>query len=332
MGNNQPRVQINVLPVNEGDCIHLRFRSSDGWHNIVVDSGPGSCATKFKTLIDGIRKRGECVDLLCFSHIDNDHVKGAELTFCEGTFETSHIKQIWLNLSASATPLVTVDQLPTYQFITVESAYKLIQSIRARKIPCATKVTEGDYVTIGDITITVILPTSERLDTYYRKFDKDLEHLRERKPYLFIGRSRTDTSQINGSSITLMIGLPTGKVILSGDAFTSDLTAAVTKYAKNEEILLVKLPHHGSDRNISMELLNTLKCRHFIISTETNGDRPSQNTVDLLGDYGKNDSVMLYGNYPWPFIRKPDHGMEIITLSDRRHPIIEDEIVIYTEE
>lgn len=332
MDRNQHRVQINILPVHEGDCIHLRFQSSDGWHNIVVDSGPAASAETFRNLMDSIRKRGECVDLLCFSHMDDDHIKGAEMTFRENRFQTSHIKNIWLNVPDSAVPSDLASNLPTYQYITAESAFGLIKIIHARKIPCVTKVTEGDCLTIGNIPITAVLPSQKRLTAYYRKFDKDMEKLRQNKPYLFIGGRDLDTSPFNGSSITLMIDLFYGKVLLCGDSFARDLADAVGKYALNEEILLVKLPHHGSDRNISRELLEKLKCKNYIISTETDRGRPSQNTINLLATYGNGgNGVMLYGNYPWPLIRKPNRGIEIIKLSGRRRPSIADGIAIYTE-
>lgn len=329
---NAPKFEINMLPANEGDCLHIRFRSGEEWHNIVIDSGPGACASQFRTLMDQIRKQQEYVDLLCFSHIDDDHVKGAELTFSERSFNSSHIKRIWINLPDNITSSTAGSKLPTYQNITVESAYKIFSYITVRNIPCTTKVTTGDRMMIGDTVVTAVLPMLQRLEAYYHTIEKEMEKLRQDKPYLFIGGTPRDTSPYNGSSISLMIDTDFGKMLFAGDAFSSDLTVAAQNCAGDEGFLLVKLPHHGSDRNISTDMLDSLKCQNFLISTQSTAYRPAQRTVDLLAEYGKERGVVrLYGNYIWPFIRKPDQGIEIQKLPAREKSVTIGEVVLFTE-
>lgn len=327
-----PKIEINMLPSNEGDCLHIRFRSGEEWHNIVIDSGPSACASQFRALMDRVRKQQEYVDLLCFSHIDDDHIKGAELTFSELSFNSSHIKQIWINLPDSVTSSTSGTKLSDYQNITVESAYKIFSYITARNIPCKTKVTAGDQMTIGDILITAVLPTPQRLEAYFKTFERELERLRQSKPYLFVGGTASDTSPYNASSISLMINADAGKLLFAGDAFASDLAAAAQSYVEEEGFLLVKLPHHGSERNISKDMLESLRCQYFLISTQSTAQRPAQKTVDLLAEYGKeHGGVGLYGNYVWPFIRKPDQGIEIQKLPTREKSVAIGEVILFTE-
>lgn len=329
---NACQIEINMLPANEGDCLHIRFQSGEEWHNIVIDSGPAACASQFRALLDRIRKQQESLDLLCFSHIDDDHIKGAELTFSEPSFISSHIERIWINLPDSITSSTSGNMLSAYQNITVESAYKVFSYITARSIPCTTKVIAGDQMMIGDILITAVLPTPQRLEAYYQALEKDLEKLRQSKPFLFIGGTTSDTSPYNGSSISLMINADSGQLLFAGDAFAPDLAAAAQRYVGDKGFLLVKLPHHGSDRNINEKLLAALECRHFMISTQSTAYRPAQKTINLLADYGKAcDDVTLYGNYVWPFIQKPAQGIEILTLPGRHSPINIGEVALFTE-
>lgn len=325
-------IEINMLPVNEGDCLHIRFVAEGNWHNIVIDSGPSSSAIQFRTLMDQIRNRQEYVDLLCFSHIDDDHIKGAEMTFSELTFDSTHIKQIWINLPEYITVSNTGIKTPLQQNITVESAYKIYSHITVRNIPCVTKVTAGEELTIGGITIMAILPTTKRLNAYYRRFETDLAYLRKRKPHLFIGGDSGDINPYNGSSISLMLSTANGKMLFSGDAFAPDLVDAVQSTSEVDGFILMKLPHHGSDRNISIELLEVLSCRHFLCSTHSTVHRPAQNTINLLADYGKtHNGVFLYGNYLWPFIKVPAQGIKIVKLSDSKSPAVIGDAVLFSE-
>jgi hypothetical protein len=59
-------------------------------------------------------------------------------------------------------------------------------------------------------------------------------------------------------------------VILAGDAHVDRLMTSIKKLKGSARKLRVdafKLAHHGSERNISRELLDMLACRHFLIST-----------------------------------------------------------------
>lgn len=327
------KIEINMLPVNEGDCLHIRFQSNSTWHNIVIDSGPASCAFQFQSLIEHIRKQNEDVDLLCFSHIDDDHIKGAELTFSAPAFDSSHIKQIWMNLPDTIVSTCKKRKVSSYQNITVESSCKLFSLILAHNIPCKTKVIEGDSFDISNTAITAILPTTERLQSYYCSYEKDLEKVRQKYPHFPIGGRREDRNPYNGSSISLMMNTKYGKILFCGDAFASDLTKASINHADNDGFILVKLPHHGSDRNINEKLLKAFKCQNFLISTHSTIQRPAQNTINLLADYGKvYGDVSLYGNYEWPFIQTPNQGITITKLPNSNSPINIGNIKLFSEE
>lgn len=322
---------INLLPAKEGDCIHIRFFSIDRWFNIVIDSGPGSCSSQFRTLLNQIHNKNENVDLLCFSHCDNDHIKAAEQVFSEPTFDSSHIKQIWLNVPNEIKS--QHEKLPTYQNITVEEAYKLYKLITARRIPCKTKIISGEQLMFGNISIVAVLPYEDSLNLFFEKFKNEMLTLKQKDKFIPIGGFRSDTSIYNGSSISLVLNTTQGDLLFTGDAFSADITKAAKEYVRSKGFLIVKLPHHGSDRNIDEKMLKTLNCNHFLISTQSSVYRPSQNTVNILARYGKeHNKVFIYGNYAWPFIRKPDNGIEIVKLPKSTNAISINEIKLFSED
>lgn len=294
MESSQPRIQLNILPALDGDCIHLRFESSDGWHNLIMDSGPSGATGTFRTLLEQISLHGEHVDLLCFSHIDDDHIKGAERLFSSSGFNSGVIRQIWLNIPDSM--LISNSGPATYRPETVETACQLWNAISARGIPCETRVTTGKEAIIGDAHILVVLPTLERLSNYYSEWDRQARSLHYHPVTV-----QQDTSPTNGSSITLLCTIGQNRLLLAGDAFSCDLAAVGTQYAGESGFSIVKLPHHGSGANITANMLTELQCREFIISGRQNRYRPSPDTMGLLSNYGATTGeITVYGNYDWP--------------------------------
>ena len=108
---------------------------------------------------------------------------------------------------------------------------------------------------------------------------------------------------------SIQLGLTHVPVIVA-----EDLTEVALKY-KDYDLTLVKLPHHGSSANISMEMLEALNCRSFLISTKQSSKRPSPDTIQLLGKYGvKNQTITIYGNYKWPRFQENYEHLKIIAL------------------
>lgn len=333
MSEQLKSVEINVLPARNGDCIHIRFFSQGTWFNIVIDSGPGSCSGQFGDLLEDIQERDEAVDLLCFTHIDDDHIRAAEKVLCRRAFDASCIKMIWLNLPPSVTSHISTQSELDYCRTSVSTACDLWIAIGAKRIPCLTTVTAGMQIRLGDAIADVLLPNQPRLDAYYRKWEQEEQALRNRGQYTLTSIGTPDTSPPNGSSIVLMLTIGGKKLLFTGDAFAEDLTGAARLHAGEDGFCLVKLPHHGSDSNISMEMLDSFQCSHFLISTDQRPGRPSQAAIDLLADYGiqKNQPVIVFGNYPWSRIKNPENGLRICQLPDRTAPIKLQEILLYSE-
>lgn len=326
-------VEINVLPAKNGDCIHIRFFSKESWFNIVIDSGPGNCSGQFGDLLERIREQGETVDLLCFTHIDDDHIRAAEKVLCRRAFDTSCIKMVWLNLPPSVTSYVPTQDELDYCRTSVTSACELWIAIGAKDIPRQTLVAEGTQMRLGDAVVDVLLPDQICLDAYYRKWEQEEQVLRNRGKYILTSIGTSDTSPLNGSSIVLKITINGKKLLFTGDAFADDLAKVAKLHAGDDGFFLVKLPHHGSDSNISTEMLNSLKCSYFLISTDQRPDRPSQSAIDHLAAYGtqQGQPVILFGNYPWNKISSPEGGLQICQLPGSDKPVELQEILLYSE-
>ena len=312
MENEMNEIWINLLPMQSGDCIHLRFGRERDWHNIVIDSGPAGCAAKFRRLLTEIKAQGEIIDLLCFTHMDDDHIKGAERVLSSATFDANIVKKIWINLPSEKIKNLGVSG--SYTPVTAKSACSLWDAIRGKNLTYKAKVSEGDCLKIGDADIKVLLPTEKRLLELKQYWDEEIEELHSKGKYLALSGWKEDDSPTNGSSITLLISIDDKKLLFAGDAFPEDLKMACKKEVV-QKIHVMKLPHHGSERNITMDMIKATKCRHFLISTKETAYRPATQTMELLSKYGGTcGGVKVYGNYTWPRFADGFDNMEIITL------------------
>lgn len=323
---DQMNIKITMLQVGGGDCIHIRIVQPSGIYNIIIDSGPAGSASKFRSLLRKIQSSGERVDLLCFTHIDNDHIKGAEKVFAETSFAFTDIDRIWINIPDFALPKETAVSGRNVLPVSCESASKLMREIRRRGFPCTTKITEGEALRLGDVEVLAVSPSRERLEACYREWEKYLASSKH-VPISAV----SDSNPINGSSVVLLLTFGETRLLFTGDAFAKDLEDISKQCANQAGFALVKLPHHGSAANTSAEMLEAMKCPVFLISTISTTKRPSQDTVSLIGAYGrKYGEVTVYGNYRWPNLRRTD-GVQIVQLTREPIRILPEWISIATE-
>ena len=87
-------LEIRIEKAFNGECIWLHF-GEEKKTNIIIDSGPAMFVNGFREVIETIKNRNEKVDLLIFTHIDNDHILGFN-NYIKNN-DCSIIKKIWLN-------------------------------------------------------------------------------------------------------------------------------------------------------------------------------------------------------------------------------------------
>lgn len=302
------KFQINILPAGVGDCIHLRFFSKEKWYNIVIDSGPDK--ETFQNLLLNIGKN-EQVDLLCFTHIDDDHIKGAELFFSSNKEIGRIVKTIWINIPEfekdRTIPLEPKVPVKT----TIKNAVSLYSYIRwfedHSPLKCKTHIQAGDSIRFGDVEVKAVLPYEDQLNTLNDWWKKGGP---QRKKPEKNSTASPDRSVSNRSSIVLRMDACGWKMLFAGDAHAADLCTMALEQKTSFD--LVKLPHHGSRSNITPEMLAQLGCRHFIVSADGTHNRPARDTVVLLGEYGaEKGDVTLYNNYDLAVIKKVDHVIPV---------------------
>lgn len=94
-----------------------------------------------------------------------------------------------------------------------------------------------------------------------------------------------DTSISNGSSITLIISMGNKQTLFLGDAWAEDVVAKLRSlYAPTTPIIFdaIKVSHHGSLHNTSVELLSVVDSPCFLISSD--GTRHGHPNFEVLAE------------------------------------------------
>ena len=118
----------------------------------------------------------------------------------------------------------------------------------------------------------------------------------------------SDKTAANGSSIAVLAEFGGHSLLLGADAHAPVLEEAVRLLCRQRGIATLaidafKLPHHGSQNNLSVPLLAQLRCPHYLVSTS--GGRfyhPDREAIARVIAHGRQTEqpATLWFNYRTP--------------------------------
>ncbi|MEA3052003.1 MAG: hypothetical protein QOG72_906 [Sphingomonadales bacterium] len=148
-----------------------------------------------------------------------------------------------------------------------------------------------------ELTLHVVAPLPKQLEKLQLKFAKDLKPEEALAAY-------TDGSVPNLSSIAAVARYKGKTILLTGDARGDYLIQGL----KDEGLLaeggtlhfdILKMPHHGSDRNVDPSFFTTLTADHYVASADGTFGNPDRPTLEMLIDRrGKTAKYTIHLTYP----------------------------------
>jgi hypothetical protein len=292
-------IHIDVLPAERGDCLWVECSRPEGppWR-LLIDGGMPSSWPLLSQRIEQL-SAPVVFDLVVVSHIDNDHIGGMLPLFGPGDLDV-HFRDIWFN------GLPQLPAEPTAASRGVKEGAQLIEFLSAPRgglrLPWNERFNRAAVMTRGDglfetiafpngPTLTLLSPTPRRLVSLRKVWETEQQRLQRGEPELedtalpmplrnleqlaAIDTPR-DQSAANGSSIAFLLEYAGRRCLFAADAFSSVLGQALTSLSNSRDgnpvaLDVFKLPHHGSKRSVTTELLKVAPAEHYIIST--NGER-----------------------------------------------------------
>lgn len=314
--------KINVEKAFNGECIWLYF-GKDKKSNIIIDSGPAMFGNSFKEIIETIKSRNEKVDLLIFTHIDNDHILGFN-NYIKNN-DCSIIEKIWLNGEG-------IRVYKKNQLLSPKNVGTLVDEIEEKKISLETLVYEGYDEEINGAKLKVISPEKEALinaaklvDKYKlngsAQYAKSLDKLYQEDNY------DEENTPTNKASIAFIFEYDNKKIAFLGDAVATDIINGFDKYYKNSKVDIVKIAHHGSRRNTNCDLIKKLGANEFIISK-----RSIVHKETIARIVNCCEESIIYCNYNWwdsvKYFNKND---KINYIDNKKLNILEKNLIEFTD-
>ena len=198
---------------------------------------------------------------------------------------------------------------------------------------CVTEEGDLPVVTLpGGMKLTILSPDAPRLEAMRKRWERELTDFApddwETALELLEGEARLapdalghgevdwppnvqelaeasfdgDGSAPNGSSIAFVAEYEGKRVLFAGDAHAPVLQAGIERMLADSDATqlsldVFKISHHGSQNNLSLELLNLIDCSRYLIST--NGSRhhhPDPQAIARILVAGGDDPELLF-NY-----------------------------------
>ncbi|MBO2693614.1 hypothetical protein I6M59_18005 [Shewanella algae] len=297
---NSVEAKLYALPAGQGDCLLFQFQDLDGkYHNILVDGGNRNRVEfnkqkkKILEIIDD-GKRGK-LDLVVVTHSDDDHIKGILNLLGDSEIEPL-VERVWFNSERTISEYLGEQCQSTQKYQICKTSKGTVKSSRAQdnnlynlleSDPRWDKeiILSGKIEEIENLKITVLSPTRENLEVLNKfwptqklgsvkssakkgfDYDTSLGDFIKNLPQF-----KEDKRPVNGSSIALLLEWMDKKFMLLSDSFPSVITKSLSLLFDELPLKLdaMKVSHHGSKSNTSTELIQSVSCRDYIVSSNAN--------------------------------------------------------------
>jgi hypothetical protein len=321
----EPALSLEVLRAEHGDCL-LLFHGDE---IVLIDGGPSrvykeTLKPRLQELM-AARPQPLFLQMVMVSHIDDDHIIGLTDMFEEAVDRQENrlgppewtAGELWLNAfgaltgaspaagagdarGAALNDLVTAAPGAETKVIatSVKNGVALHRDAIALGIARNASVGGGlvqrgganaTVEVVPGLTFTVLSPDEPELEKLRKKWEKwEADHPVQEAANL-------DRTVFNLSSIVVLARSGNRTLLLTGDARSDSIVAGLEREgllpdAEPLTVDVLKLPHHGSIRNVDENFFARVHARNYVISANGRDGNPEDETLRLLCDSRLNDT------------------------------------------
>lgn len=325
---------FKFLKAQNGDCTLINYTDENGIpRNIIIDSGLASTYFdhannifgELKTEIDDIKTKGQSIDLIILTHIDNDHICGFLKLFEMDKEIPNEVKKVWFNsgkliaekLNEQENKLLSVGlEDPGVVNTGVSEGIDFENFLLRHKFWERELIVGGQEHSIHGAHFQILGPTLKQLKKllkeYHEKTEDDLytsgtsndwatdisTFIQEEDSPGF--RFSQDSSVKNGSSISFILTLKDKKFIFLADGHPNPIVKQLNELGYSSQnplsVEFIKVSHHGSKANNNKKLFSVLKTENYMISTNSEGHgHPHKRTLARI--IANNPDAIFHFNY-----------------------------------
>jgi len=321
----QMNLTVKALLANHGDSILVSFTKDEVVRNILIDGGPSVTykgnKSSLRSALNDIKYKGECIDLLIITHIDDDHIAGILSMFGDPAFDATIVKKVWFNSGSNISNMQKTVKDGERDIPLILSGMVLTSVGQGKTLENKLKslnLDEGEVVRVGNefdfygAKLTILSPDESGLkklnDNWqvekagvtllaagHEDFSKPIEELATKK-------FDEDDSIPNGSSIAFLFQVNGKKLLMLGDAHPSVVEASLRLLGYTEtnklKVDAVKIAHHGSRKNTSGSLIGLIDCANYILSTDgSKHGLPDKESLARIIHGNTTNKTNLFFNY-----------------------------------
>ncbi len=317
--------KLHAVQAQFGDSLILEFGTSAKRRFVLIDGGPrDNFDDDLDAALREIVGPGGKLDLLALSHIDNDHVVGVldllaalEDDDVNGRDRRVAVAGLWHNsfqrtidpggeivqrlqtlMAMTSSAAAAAMPLTTTAFLGIGEGNRLRILARKLKIPVNKGFTDGlilvetakSAIKLGPLSLRVVGPNKANLEelrkawlVWLAKAEKDAAEMKT--------MANADRSVPNLSSIVLLAQCDGKTMLLTGDArgdhILTGLEQAKLLKAGKIHVDVLKVQHHGSNRNATPGFFKTVTADTYVISANGEYDNPDEDTLQWIVEAAK---------------------------------------------
>ena len=170
---------------------------------------------------------------------------------------------------------------------------RLRNDIGRLKLPLNTGFSDGLIIaknppvakSFGNLRLTIAGPGKAQVDDLRAKWKTELPKLLAKQSdeaAAIAAAGRLDTSIANLSSLVAIAESDNRSALFTGDARGDSILDFLEQGQLRKVFDIIKLPHHGSSRNVTKEFFETVRAKHYVVSGDGKHGNPDPETLDLL--------------------------------------------------
>jgi hypothetical protein len=174
---------------------------------------------------------------------------------------------------------------------------------------------------INGLKLTVVGPSQKNIDALKLDWAKNVKPKLKEAKHTEVA-DYVDRSVYNLSSIVVLAEIDGKRILLTGDGRGDHALAGLKEKGLLDangkiEVDILKLPHHGSERDVKLDYFQAIHAKHYVISANGKFSNPDLPTLKMISDARQgDDDFTIWLTNPTNEFEIPDIGKGVQAFFD----------------